>query len=93
MKLNVKNVVIQAVPVVSARHSQYLLSEPAPGWLNQIVEAAYSVSKDAAVGFTESLSITHGDEGIKMAVIRRQNALPYQCRTTVMVKALISFHV
>jgi NAD(P)-dependent dehydrogenase (short-subunit alcohol dehydrogenase family) len=41
----------------------------AAGLLCQIGEAAYTASKHAAVGFAESLAITHGDEGIQVCLV------------------------
>jgi NAD(P)-dependent dehydrogenase (short-subunit alcohol dehydrogenase family) len=41
----------------------------AAGLLIQIGEAAYTASKHAAVGFSESLAITHGDDGIQVCLV------------------------
>lgn len=41
----------------------------AAGLLCQIGEAAYTASKHAAVGFSESLAITHGDDGIQVCLV------------------------
>jgi NAD(P)-dependent dehydrogenase (short-subunit alcohol dehydrogenase family) len=41
----------------------------AAGLLSQIGEAAYTASKHAAVGFAESLAITHGEEGIQVCLV------------------------
>jgi NAD(P)-dependent dehydrogenase (short-subunit alcohol dehydrogenase family) len=41
----------------------------AAGLLCQVGEAAYTASKHAAVGFSESLAITHGDEGIHVCLV------------------------
>lgn len=71
------------LPQMLARKEGYLVQTvSAAGLLTQIGSAPYSVTKHAALAFAEWLSITYGDQGLRVSAL-----CPQGVRTNMLLKA------
>jgi short-subunit dehydrogenase len=58
------------LPQMLARGEGYLLqTASAAGLVTQLDSAPYAVTKHAAIAFAEWLSITHGEQGVRVSVL------------------------
>jgi NAD(P)-dependent dehydrogenase (short-subunit alcohol dehydrogenase family) len=74
------------LPQMLARKEGYLIQTvSAAGLLSQIGSAPYSVSKHAAMSFAEWLSITYGDQGIRVSAL-----CPMGVKTQMLARAEFS---